>query len=63
MRANCSRRLMSSSFTTFLGMSAGLRSPGHLKSSKSPARTRSRAQSCPAAKRRARPIPTHLQIP
>eukprot|EP00969_Alexandrium_andersonii_P114120 5045455-Alexandrium_andersonii.AAC.1 len=44
-------------------MSAGSCSPGHLFSSKSPDLTISRAQSCPAAKCRARPTPDRRQMP
>eukprot|EP00969_Alexandrium_andersonii_P092266 4074165-Alexandrium_andersonii.AAC.1 len=44
-------------------MSAGLCSPGHLHSSKSPDLTRSWTQSCPTAKRRTRPMPDRRQMP
>eukprot|EP00969_Alexandrium_andersonii_P205432 9077314-Alexandrium_andersonii.AAC.1 len=63
MWANSRQRSMSSSSTTFASVSAGLRSPGHLRSSKSPARTRSWTHSCATAKRRTRPTPARRQTP
>eukprot|EP00969_Alexandrium_andersonii_P353750 15440605-Alexandrium_andersonii.AAC.1 len=57
------RRSINSWLTALVMMSAGLRSPGHLGSSKSPARDFSWAQSCPTARCRARPMPDWRQMP
>eukprot|EP00969_Alexandrium_andersonii_P177212 7836440-Alexandrium_andersonii.AAC.1 len=57
MWANCRWRSMSSSFTAFAGTSTTLCSPGHLRGSESPARTRPCAGSWSAARCRARPMP------
>eukprot|EP00969_Alexandrium_andersonii_P054076 2380292-Alexandrium_andersonii.AAC.1 len=54
---------MASPFTALVSMSAGLSVPGHLMSSKSPARTRSWTHNWPTARWRTRPMPVRRQIP